>query len=313
MKLRMTNDELRMKSGKPAMSKAMRLLPCALSLFVVALVTGCEDTPPNAYVPVPYVEAYLIVDRPIEGVTVLMSQPLSTAYDQRAALVRDADVTVTANGTTWPLAFRVEGEGGSYACPDTTVTVQPNTTYTLTVRLRDGSTLTGETTTPSRLAWIKPPAATLQYPSDTTKLPSPDSLHITWTPGNNKEYLIRVRCLDTLGYGRFLSPPTDEINGRTNNIDKFETPDEPTFYSVTRWGFVQTTDAPTVWTAFRWYGSNEVAVLAPDKHFLDWFKLTRFSRAPQFNREYSNITGGAGVVGSASVISGDVFLLKRLR
>ena len=283
----------------------------AAVLLLLAASSGCEDTPPNAYVPVPYVEAYLVVDRPIEGVVVLMSQALSQAYEQSAALVRDAEVTIGTDGATYPLIF--SEADGAYAYPDSTVKVLPATRYTLTVRLKDGTVITAETNTPARIEWISGPDNVLQYPSDTTKLFSPDSLRIAWTQGSTKEFLVRVRCLDTLAYGSLLEPPTEETNSRTNNLDKFETPESRTFYGTARWGYMQTTAAPTVWTVFKWHGRNEVAILAPDKYFLDWFKLTRFSRSPQFNPEYSNIRGGTGVFGSAALVTKEVFLLKRVK
>jgi hypothetical protein len=294
----------------PLFVRFRRSVSVAALLFAFGIVAGCEDPAPNEYVPVPYVEGYLFVDHPIEGITVLTSQPLSEEYDQSRAIMRDAEVTIESNGTRYSLVYDPSG-GGSYRYPDTSVTVLPNTRYALTVRFPDGQVLTGETTTPARIAWTRLPYSVLQYPSDTTTLLSPDSLRISWTPGSTTEYLIRVRCLDTLGYGRWLDPPTDEINGRTNNLGRFETPETPTFYGTARWGFVQTTNVPTVWTAFRWYGRHEVAILSPDKHFMDWFKLTRFSGAPQYNEEFSNIRGGVGVFGSASIIAHDAFLLKR--
>jgi hypothetical protein len=135
-------------------------------------------------------------------------------------------------------------------------------------------------------------------------------LDIEWTHGNNTEYLIRVKVLDTLGYGKYLTPPTEETNERTNNADAFEDTDAPTFYSFVRWGFVQTTRVPVVWTAFKWYGLNEVAIIAPDKAMLDWFKLTKFSGNPQFNETYMNVKNGLGVFASGSIITDTTFMLK---
>jgi hypothetical protein len=151
----------------------------------------------------------------------------------------------------------------------------------------------------------------LQYPQDTTQLFSPDSLRIAWTPGNSPEYIIRVTALDTLGYGSYLSPPTGEINERTNNLP-FEDPGDPQFYTRIRWGFIQVSQAPTVWAAFRWYGKNEVAILAADKPLLDWFKATQWGgRSVEYRDQYSNVQGGLGVFGSASVAAKEVFLQKR--
>ena len=109
-----------------------------------------------------------------------------------------------------------------------TYRVAPETRYSIRVRLSDGSSMTAETTTPKRIGWTIPPRAVLQYPQDTTELFSPDSLRIAWSSGTAAEYIIRVSVLDTLGYGTYLSPPTAEINARTNNVP-FEDPEDPSF------------------------------------------------------------------------------------
>jgi hypothetical protein len=285
----------------------------ALIALAVFCTAGCEDEPPTSYIPVPYIEGYLFVDRPIEGIVVAMSQSLGASYEHGSAMIPNADVIITSEGVSRTLVYRAQENAGSYYLPDTTIHVKPETSYSISVRFPNGTLCTGETTTPARISWTREPSPVLQYPSDTVNLPSPDSLRIGWTPGSTVEYLIRVRCVDTAGYGAYLTPSTGEENGRTNNFSHFETPEVNTFYGTTRWGFVQTTGAPTVWTAFRWYGRNTVAILSADKHFIDWFKLTRFSGAPQFNSEFSNINGGAGVFGSAALVEKEVFLVKRKR
>ena len=39
-------------------------------------------------------------------------------------------------------------------------------------------------------------------------------------------------CIRDSAYGALLQPPTSEENSRTNNLDKFETPETPTFYGT---------------------------------------------------------------------------------
>jgi hypothetical protein len=282
-------------------------------LPMLLLLTSCEDAPPNSFVPVPYVEGYLFVDRPINGIVVATSQSLAVKYDLPSGMIADADVQISDGGASYQLAYRVVNGVGSYWYPDSTVLVKPATRYTLSVRLKSGAVLGGSTLTPERIEWTKPPRSLLQYPSDTVHLTSPDSLRIAWTPGNGVEYIIRAQCLDTLAYGAYLVPSTDEQNGRTNNFGQIETAERNTFYSTTRWGFVQATGVPTVWTAFRWYGRNNIAILSPDVHFLDWFKMTKFSGNPQYNPQFSNITGGTGIFASAAMVEKELFLLKRVK
>lgn len=282
-------------------------------LLFVALIglSACEDLPPTDYVPEPFVEGYLIVDEPIHNIIVGVSQPITQPFDYASMLDGSAEVVVSSGNTDYRLQYRVIDGIGSYSFPDTTVKIQPETRYSIRIRTGDGSVLTASTVTPKRIVWIVPPREILEYPQDTTVLFSPDSLRISWTSGDVPEYLVRVNALDTLGYGSYLTPPSAEINERTNNLP-FEDPDDPQFYTSTRWGFVQSTQAPTVWAAFRWYGRNEVAILAPDKALADWFKATQWGgRSVEYRPEYSNVAGGAGVFGSASVASKEVFVLKR--
>jgi hypothetical protein len=282
------------------------------TLVVLAIVfTACEDAPPTDYIPVPFLEAYLIIDEPIQDVVVAISQPVTQPFDYAAMMDASAEVVLRAGENEYPLRYRVVDGVGSYYYPDSTVTIQPRTQYSIRVRTSDGGIMTASTVTPERIEWVVPPRSVLQYPQDTTALYSPDSLRISWTPGNVPEYLIRVRALDTLGYGRYLDPPTEEINERTNNL-QWEDPGDPQFYTKTRWGFIQANQAPTVWIAFRWFGRNEVGILAPDKALGDWFKATQWGgRSVEYRPEYSNVNGGTGVFGSASVLTSEAFVLKR--
>lgn len=288
-----------------------RYMTAVLMLFMGLSITGCEDEPPTDYISEPFLEAYLIVDEPIEGIIVANSQPITEAFDYTNMMEANAQVVLTTGNEVYPLEYAVTDGIGAYRYSDPSVTIQPATEYAISVIMPDGKELWAETVTPERISWTTPPREFLQYPQDTTELYSPDSLRIAWSAGNSIEYIIRVKALDTLGYGTYLDPPTTEINERTNNIP-FEEPEDPTFYTLTRWGFVQTNQAPTVWAAFRWYGRNEVAILAPDQPLLDWFKATQWGgRSVEYRPEFSNVNGGVGILASASVIAYDVFVLKR--
>lgn len=284
-----------------------------LLLFsALILLTACEDAPPTDYHPKPYVQAFLFIDQPIEKIAISISQPIDQPFDKLKGVVRDADVRIEVGDETLQLVFREDEEGGTYYYPDTSRLVQPGTEYKLRVALADGTELQAATQTPQRIEWVVRPRDVLQYPQDTVNLVSPDSLRISWTRGNNTEFLIRVTVLDTLGYGMYLAPPTAEVNDRTNNASRFEDPEDPQFYSSTRWGYVQFNMVPTVWTAFRWYGRNEVAIIAGDLWFLNWFKSVQWGgRSVEYRPQYSNIRGGLGIFASASIITHDTFVLKR--
>ena len=300
----------------------MKYIP-ALSLALAALLfSSCEDAPPSDYVPRPFVQGYLLVDEPIRDIVVAWSQPIDQPYDYRSSLVRDAEVSISFNGTSVPLVFREGPDGSGYHSADSSLRVLPETTYHLSVRMPDGSTVRAETTTPQTIAWVRAPSARLLYPIDTTRLLPSDSLRALWTGGDNTEFLLRVMVLDTVGYGQYLTPPTAEANARTGGSSggpgsggggpgSGKGGSTSVDYSVTHWSFVAQNRFQIPWTSFTWFGRHEVTVFAADRWFLSWFKSVQFSRlSPEYDDEESNIEGGLGVFGSASVIRKEVLLLK---
>lgn len=294
-------------------------LPIALA-FV--LFTACEDVPPTDYEARPFVQGYLLVGEPFQDIVVALSQPIDRVYDYPGSLVRDAEVSIEFDGRTIPLRFREgPGGGGGYHSADSSLRVLPGTTYRLFVRMPGGGIVRAETKTPRSIEWILEPPARLQYPKDTTRLAATDSLRMRWTPGGTTEYLVRVMILDTMDYGRYLEPPTAEANARSGGSGSGGGPGsgghggkESVNYSVTRWSFVAQDRFQIPWTSFSWFGRHEIAVFAADRWFLEWFKSVQFSRlSPEYDPQESNIAGGLGVFGSASVVRRELFLLKNER
>lgn len=287
-----------------------RMLLGALCALGVAM-GGCEDTPPNEYVPQYVVETYLIVDQPMQGISLTRSQPLTDTFRVANGLVTDADVSLVADGRTYPLQYRAEGGQGGYFYPDTSELVKPNTLYKLEIRTKDGGHITAQTLTPGRVEWTKAPLDTITIPEkgNPAYLKPPDSLDLAWTPvpGVN-EYLIRVTALDTLDYGKYLTPPTPELNRRVNpDFDEFEPPTRQA--EKTRWGFVTSTKTPIVWAVFKWFGPQDVVLYAADAAFVRWFKMTQWTGNAQYDPLLGNVRGdGIGVFGSASVTRKKVFM-----
>lgn len=288
-------------------------LKYSLSAFLVSVAlnaAGCEDAPPNAYTQDYVVQGVLIVDEPIGGIVVQRALPTTDTFSMERAVLRDADVSVTdGNGREFKLQFREGGSSfGDYTFGDTSVKVQPNTLYNLTVKTADGRILTRKTHTPNRFAWVSPPRTVLQFPTDTLNLPSPDSLKISWTETSGTlEYLICITALDTVDYGKYLAPPTDEQNRRRKRF--FDREENPRMYNLAEYGYLQANEANTVWNAFKWFGRNKVTVFAADANMLRWFKLY-FQRGNQYNSNLGSIKGGIGMFGSAAQVTQEVFLLK---
>ncbi len=284
-----------------------RIITTVLVLGGVFLA-GCEDPVPTDYIPEYVFTGYLIVDEPVEGITLTRSLPPLDSFDYRSAAITDAAIRVWSETDTFDLVYVPSDTSiGEYRAAGPEQTVKPGVEYFMEARLTDGTVLSSSTVTPERIEWIQAPREVLQYPTDTLNLPSPDSLKLIWTPSAGvTEYLILVQALDTLNYGSYLEPPTSEKNRR---IERFFEDNAPRYNDVVRWGFLQNTQVNVVWFAFKWFGLHEITVYAPDPALLEWFKQVRFG-GNQYQSLLSNIDGGVGVFGSASVVTQTSFVLK---
>lgn len=281
-----------------------------LIFLLLILLTACEDPVPADYQPRNVVEALLIVDEPIKNIILLKTQPIRDTFKYYQALIKDANVKIVeidtnGNSQEMYLAFGDENNMGYYY-PDTNFKVKPHTTYKLEVTLLDGSKIYGETKTPARFEWIKRGPKILQYPQDSVNLKTPDSIYIEWSKVENVSfYIISIKNLDTLEYGKYLNPPTEEKNRRIYrpwNEDFF-------FKEVNNWAFIPNTRTPVVWLSFKWYGLHEIKIFAPDENYLKWF-IQSVGRG-YYDYRLSSIKGnGLGVFGSASIIRDTTFVLK---
>jgi len=280
--------------------------------ILLATIAGCEDAPPNVYTAEYVVEGYLVVDEPMGGIKVTLSQSVSDTFRSSNGFVDDADVRVIDGSITHLLEFRSTSPSGAgaYYLPDTSVKVQPNRLYRLEVRTRDGKLMTAQTATPGRISWTVPPKDTVSIPpkSDPAFLKPPDSLRLAWIDvAGTPEYLISVRALDTLEYGRYLPAPTEKKNRRVDpDLDK----QFPRYNDISRWGFLAGLSTPIVWSAFKWYGPQEVAVWAADDNMIKWFKMTYWQGNPTYDPLLGNVKGdGMGIFASSSVARKTVFLV----
>ncbi|MBU3742126.1 MAG: DUF4249 family protein [Candidatus Kapabacteria bacterium] len=285
----------------------MKQLLRPLTLLFLALVTiGCEDPVPTDYKPEVVVQAFLIVDQPIKDVQVYWSQPMTDSFSYQRATIRDAEVWVVEGAARYPLRYVGDTTGGHYEAADSAVRIRPLTTYRVEVRVGQAFVV-GTTTTPDRIAWIKDLPPELDYPGRENELLPVDSLKVRWTiPAPGMEYVLRMTCLDTLNYGTYLTPPTDETNGRIRDKELVDE-NEPLGRLPVRLAFVQAPDVFS-WAAFKYFGMHEFSVYAGDRNFVNWFKQITFTR--QYNELLNSVTGGIGVVGSASVVHDTVFVRR---
>lgn len=278
-----------------------------ITLFTLAFISACEDAPPTDYIPRTFVEGYLIVDEPIRNIMLLRTLAVSDSFNYKESFIDDATVIIKEeSGQEYALIPRNDSIQGYYF-PDTTVLIKPKTKYSLDITLKDGSRITSATTTPGRTSWAKEPHVLIQYPKDTIKLPAVDSLKFSWqaVPGV-KVYLIRITAIDTLNYGIYLTPRTEEKNRR---IERPFGREDRYYNDLTRWaGPIPNTEAPVVWNGLKWFGWNEVTVFACDYNFIRWF--IHMQRRNQYEPLLGSVEGAMGVFGSASTVKKNVFIFK---
>ncbi len=271
-----------------------------LSLFIIS----CEDVAPTEYTPQYIVQGLLIVGSPINDIALFQTQSLRDSFIYDNSIFKTADVKIIGDNRTFQLVF--DNELKRYIYPDTTYKVKELTHYSLEIKTPDGKILKGKTFTPKSIDWIKRPDPQIQYPLDTINLPS--NYRISWTKSDTIQfYLIRIRPLDTLEYGKYLNPPTEEKNRRI--MRSWIRRPEYYFRETTNWAFLPTTEVPVVWNSFKWFGLSEVRIYAPDANYLKW-TLQSFA-VRDFNELLNSIEGGAfGTFGSAATATDTTFVLK---
>lgn len=277
-----------------------------LFLFIlinVGLGLGaCEDPVPDDYIQENIVQAVLMVNEPITGILIMSSQPVLDSFSLEKSMIRDAEVTIKGDGEEIVLVCDDNGVEGYYD-PLGEYLIKPETQYDLEIILNDGTVMTGTTTTPQDFDWISPERDFIQFPFDTVNYPATDT--IAWGGETRAPfYILAVKNLDTLEYGKYLDPSTDEKNrrviiGRSNNDDRFR--------EYTTWAFIANTKTSVVWRTFKWYGMHEVAVYNPDNNYFRWF-FQNYLR--EYDYKLNSIENGVGVFGSSSVIRDTFMLLK---
>lgn len=294
-----------------------RLAPYLRTLTLlagIAWMAGCQDLPPNDYIPRYVVQGFLITNHGVDSIFVRRSLPVSDAYDPANAGVRHAQVTITVDGVVHTLMEK-DTPAGFYYLPKSELTILSNKTYYLEIHA-GADVIKASTLVPDSIRFTTRPPDTLQYPSDPNEQNTPAGF-AQWTdrPGR-VSYAANVACLDTLWYQSTTRDTT--INGRdttittgipNKRIDRFWEANAPFYKDVSRWApFIDQASVPLPWTGFKWYGRQRITVYAIDQNFYDWLRVQFFGTTykPQLN----HIEGGIGVFGAAGMDTTLVFVKR---
>lgn len=287
----------------------LRAVSIIAALFASLMLVSCGDPVPTDYEQELMVEGFVFVGEPIRDIRVLRTLPITDTFRFVDAAVRDAQVRITANGVPLSVEYVPDSLGGTYRVIDIQYRAIAGVTYDIEV-VALGKKLTATTTTPAPFEWIQAPKDTLPYPGRLFELTRNDSLDVSWTPvAGVGQYIVAVECVDTLGYGEYVTPSTVDTNRRIRDQDRF---DNGTLIASerVRFGFSILPRAPTVWSVFKWFGKQEIRVYAGDQAFQEWFRMVGFGRRSSYDYRLSNVKGGLGTWGSASVIRKASFLKK---
>lgn len=292
-----------------------------LIAFAISSLIGfssCEEGIPDVYNKEFFVEAYLIVDKPVEGIKIMNTQPYDKKIDWDGAWVPSdqVDAKIIVGDISYPLSYREDEPKGYYS---NELAILPGTTYRLEIEIQENEgvyNMHGTTFTRGRVNWVNPPKDEIQYPIDSIELGFDLDYLISYNEDvvsdtDTSFYLISVKCLDTLEYGKYLTPEDpDNKNRRTYNV--FMNGEDENYKDLTTWNFIASNITPTVWMAFKWFGKQEVTVWAIDNNMLDWMMQTMdWQGSGQYNDNLGSIEGdGFGVFGSAATATKECFLLK---
>jgi hypothetical protein len=279
-----------------------------ITVILISLIfTSCEDPVPFEYDPQNYVEGALVVGEPIDNIIVMRSQPIQESFNYENSLIRDAEVTIAFDDREINLQIDDTGESGYYYAED--YLVEEGKEYNLTVRFADGTTVTGNTVTPSAPIWIKPPQETIQYPKDTINKDTRDTIIWDGEPLNGF-WGISVKTLDTLEYGLHLDDvPFEEKNRRVFRRNEDNPQSQWRYKELATWGIIPSNQTPVIWNLFRWYGIHEITISNMDFNYLRWV-LQRLS-ASEYNELLGSVEGnGIGVFGSLNSVKDTFFLIK---
>ncbi len=274
------------------------------ALLLLLAVAGCAPPTRPTFDPEIAVFGHLHVGEPLAGasaVVVTATRPIDAAYDPDEAAVRDAIVTLQADGAAAPDTLRML-EPGRYG--DSTLVIAPRTSYRLTVRT-GGRTLTAATLTPAPIAFLREPLpepATMPQSALADSFPivvdGPDPAQILW---------LDLYCLEDRANAYYVHPVAGHQVPK--NETEYGTPNDPPRHVLALFRMEDLVRVPGGFRAgfygdlMAFYGRNQVALFAVDDN--EYQFLHRDD--PE---HHGGIAGGIGVFGA---VSGRTWIVKSVR
>jgi hypothetical protein len=274
-----------------------------ITIIILLSLFSCVEDNENTFKEEYILEAFMIVGDPITNIRFMKTIPILDSFSLERALIKDAEIYIyDENGDTIKLEYNLESKLG-YDAVNKSYLVKEMTKYDIRVIYKE-DTIKSFTTTPKSFNWVEKAPDTLQYPIDLNNVE--DQVKVKWeNPGSFNFYHIVTRCIDTLEYGKYLNPQTEELNSRIllwRDEDFF-------FRNTTNHGLSPTNEGSIIWTTFKWYGMQEVTIYNPDYNWFRWL-------GQYFQSEYNDILSSVegknvrGVFASATAIRDTSFLKK---
>jgi hypothetical protein len=306
----------------------MRRLPTVvLSLLLVAGLLGCDTTATGPETEI-VVEAYLQGGAPMDAIRLTRSVKVDRAYRPSNAAVRGATVEVrrlTDDGTTAETIPFDETTAGLYTpAPSPPPTVQPLTTYELSVTTSDGAEVKATTTIPDTISIVETQNKNAVYQG-------PEQPTFTITPPRSDREQQAVLVLTTTSLLDFNRPEeqlrnrltpfyAEDYDPEEDSIETFRTtssgPLNEANFSRDEAGRI-TTELP--WIAVAFYGPNTSAVHVIDENLYDLFRSQQAqptdgqgsSLGPgEIPNVIEHVEGGTGVFGSYVQDSTQIFVQR---
>lgn len=315
-----------------------------LLLLPAGLLAGCILDPIGAIrKPNPQIilQAFLTPDAPVDSVVLRTTVPADEYYtwmDLSPYAISNANVVIANGGQSYTLTERAPGTG-TYAHP--TLTARSGQVYSIEVTFPPGHGFAGRRLTASTTVPNSVHATATLNPSQTAKgvtslnelvfpkqLADPGRFGITssttpfrlaWNDAGAGGYLVGALSLDTSAVGLLRYRMWDDYVGNPDSTQDdgdwdFKSPSQRQFLHKSGYiGFPDSLSADVYWLLFYYRGAYDVAVIAADEGYYDYFASVANGPAGQSGSDadfgiVSNVKGGTGVFGSYSADTVHAFI-----